>query len=54
MLFSVAPELWLPNQLEGTSIGRETKLLCKIEGFPVPVVYWKNGKGDMLVNSKFY
>ena len=49
---AVPPVLWIPNQLEGTIVGREVKLICQIEAYPIPIVYWTTEAGDILVGSK--
>jgi len=42
---TVAPEISLPNQRMGQSLGRETILLCSITAYPQAVSYWeKNGR----------
>lgn len=47
----VAPVLWIPNQLEGTVIGQQVSLICQIEAFPVPIVYWTTENGEIIIDS---
>ena len=49
---AVPPVLWIPNQLEGTIVGREVKLMCQVEAYPIPIVYWTMEEGDILAGSK--
>lgn len=51
ILPTVAPVLWIPNQLEGTVIGQDARLVCQIEAYPVPIVYWTTEDGEILINS---
>lgn len=48
----VAPVLWIPNQLEGTVVGRQVSLVCQIEAFPIPIVYWTTENGEIIIDSK--
>ncbi|XP_032787845.1 lachesin isoform X1 [Daphnia magna] len=49
-----APVLWIPNQLEGTVVGQQVSLVCQIEAFPVPIVYWTTENGEIIIdNSRF-
>lgn len=45
------PVLWIPNQLEGTIVGREVKLICQVEAYPIPIVYWTTEVGDILTGN---
>ncbi|XP_046645044.1 lachesin-like isoform X1 [Daphnia pulicaria] len=49
-----APVLWIPNQLEGTVVGQQVSLVCQIEAFPIPIVYWTTESGEIIIdNSRF-
>nr|CAH0111447.1 unnamed protein product [Daphnia galeata] len=49
-----APVLWIPNQLEGTVVGQQVSLVCQIEAFPTPIVYWTTESGEIIIdNSRF-
>jgi len=49
--FTVAPVLWIPNQLEGTVVGQQVSLVCQIEAFPIPIVYWTTENGEIIIDS---
>ncbi len=49
--FAVAPVLWIPNQLEGTVVGQQVSLVCQIEAFPIPIVYWTTESGEIIIDS---
>jgi len=51
---AVAPVLWIPNQLEGTVVGQEVQLVCQIEAYPIPIVYWTTESGEILISSKYF
>ena len=48
---TVAPVLWIPNQLEGTVVGQQVSLVCQIEAFPTPIVYWTTESGEIIIDS---
>jgi hypothetical protein len=48
---TVAPVLWIPNQLEGTVVGQQVSLVCQIEAFPIPIVYWTTESGEIIIDS---
>jgi hypothetical protein len=48
---AVAPVLWIPNQLEGTVVGQQVSLVCQIEAFPIPIVYWTTESGEIIIDS---
>ncbi|KAI9555418.1 hypothetical protein GHT06_017933 [Daphnia sinensis] len=51
---NIAPVLWIPNQLEGTVVGQQVSLVCQIEAFPIPIVYWTTENGEIIIdNSRF-
>lgn len=42
----------IPNQLEGTSVGSRVSLVCHIEAYPLPIVYWTTDTGDVIIDSE--
>ncbi len=50
---AVAPVLWIPTQLEGNVIGHEVHLTCRIEAYPVPIVYWATETGELVLAGEF-
>ena len=50
----VPPMVMVPSQLEGVPLGREVILECHVEAYPKAILYWTNGRGDMIISSKCY
>ncbi|XP_071516073.1 lachesin-like isoform X2 [Panulirus ornatus] len=48
------PVAWVPQQLEGASLGQELVLECHTEAFPRSINYWTNPKGDLIVAGTQY
>ncbi|KAK2708458.1 lachesin-like isoform X2 [Artemia franciscana] len=48
------PMVMVPSQLEGVPLGREVILECHVEAYPKAILYWTNGRGDMIISSDRY
>ena len=40
LYISVAPMIWIPNQLIGAAIGKDVTLECITEAMPKAISYW--------------
>lgn len=50
-LYTVAPDLKVPNQLLGTPIGPNVELECYVEAFPNTINYWQKDRSVMLLDG---
>lgn len=54
-IFTVAPMIWIPNQLVGAAIGSDVTLDCNLESHPKSVTYWtRDGGGVMILSNTKY
>ena len=42
-IFSVAPMIWVQNQLEMAAVGQNITIQCSTESFPKAIHYWAFG-----------
>ncbi|KAA0189469.1 hypothetical protein HAZT_HAZT007934 [Hyalella azteca] len=48
---SLAPVLWIPNQLVSVSRGMDVELVCHTEAFPRSINYWSGTSGNIILSS---
>ncbi len=41
----VKPELFTQNDMLVSSVGGDIDLKCKVEAFPLPIIYWTDVRG---------
>jgi len=53
LYFSVAPMVWIQNQLVGAFMGDRLSIECNVEAFPKSINYWSSENGNLLTQGKY-
>lgn len=51
--FSVAPMVWIQNQLVGAFVGDRLSIECHVEAFPKSINYWSSENGNLLTQGRY-
>ena len=51
--FSVAPMIWIPNQLIGAALGNDVTLECITEAMPKAISYWVYNTTMVMTSGRF-
>ena len=51
LVFAVAPEILVPNQLLGYQFGARVVAECLVEAYPNTINYWMKHQTEMLLNK---
>ena len=51
-IVSVAPMVWVQNQLEHVAVGRNISLHCNTESYPPSIHYWTHQNGSSISTGK--
>ena len=53
LFFTVAPMIWVQNQLEYAIVGRNVSLHCNTESYPPAIHYWRLGNQTAISSGNY-